>query len=503
MGALRPALLLALPLLAAAAKDDYLQPYKFVKPLKDLEELYSKHSTAPVAEARSDTGITIEEVVPDTLERKILMTDALLAPEEEGLPQAQPLRDLKGRTRKRVLASNTKTRLGNHKTEDDEEEEEAKEEEVDEIEEEEVEAKVLPDVVAERSGEAVVKEGPKAEPLKGKPGSYYGEDEYYYYYYDDEYYEDAPQDVSSRRKEESKYPNFPPTNSKPRTTRRPARPPTTRRTTTRRTTTRRTTRPTSRYSKHTNRSPEYNIASTIERLKAIKRQQELKRNGVPSLPNPWERLNKYSSHKAKKDQRKASEEKRHRPRQKTPKPSPDYYDDYYYDSAPWPQKRQGYAESRQTSNPLALLVAPLAGIALLTAAAAVAINPVLISVSVTGKRRKRRDLDTVIQANQSEGISPELEEKIHEMQVLEKFMSTVPENMNYQQQVLSMYLSCSGYEEITNACLDRVVCEYANEESEVEQEERDVISIVLYNIMANDYVSEDFKDRLRVAARSE
>ena len=25
---------------------------------------------------------------------------------------------------------------------------------------------------------------------------------------------------------------------------------------------------------------------------------------------------------------------------------------------------------------------------------------------------------------------------------------------------------------------------------------------VLYNIMANDYVSEDFKDRLRVAARS-
>ena len=64
----------------------------------------------------------------------------------------------------------------------------------------------------------------------------------------------------------------------------------------------------------------------------------------------------------------------------------------------------------------------------------VAINPVLISVSVTGKRRKRRDLDTVIQVlindnddeedldtviqeNQSDGISPELEEKIHEMQV--------------------------------------------------------------------------------------
>ena len=106
------------------------------------------------------------------------------------------------------------------------------------------------------------------------------------------------------------------------------------------------------------------------------------------------------------------------------------------------------------ANPLALLIAPLAGIALLTAAAAVAINPVLVTVSVTGKRRKRRDLDTVIGGG--EGISPELEEKIHEMQVkcgqvvpvvtgsdgvlslfqvLEKFMSSVPENTNYQQQV--------------------------------------------------------------------
>jgi hypothetical protein len=61
-------------------------------------------------------------------------------------------------------------------------------------------------------------------------------------------------------------------------------------------------------------------------------------------------------------------------------------------------------------------VAPLAGIALLTAAAAVAINPVLVTFSVTGKRRRRRDLDTVI-GGQGEGISPELEEKIHEMQV--------------------------------------------------------------------------------------
>ena len=331
MSAIRPKLaicrlgllLLALaPSLLQAAKttDDYLQPYKFVKPLKDLEELYSKH--APPAESRSETVKEARtEEVPSKLEKKILMTDELEVPDlvtgDEALPRAQPLRDLKGRTRKRTSASDSKARLDNHKT--DETEDEVVEAE-DDLEAEEME--VLPDVVAERSGQAAKEAGgPKAEPLKGKP--YYSDDDYYYYYYDDEYYEDDEpyeQEVATRRKEETRYPNFPPsksrqpTKTKPRTTSRPTRPPT-------RPTTRRTTRkPTSRYSKpksnpysshkynqkksqSSSRSPEYNIASTIERLKAIKRQQELKRNGVPSLPNPWERLNKYSSHKTKKDHR--------------------------------------------------------------------------------------------------------------------------------------------------------------------------------------------------------
>jgi hypothetical protein len=40
-----------------------------------------------------------------------------------------------------------------------------------------------------------------------------------------------------------------------------------------------------------------------------------------------------------------------------------------------------------------------------------------------------------------------------------------------------MYLSCSGYTELANKCLDRVVCEYADTESKISQEERDVISM--------------------------
>jgi hypothetical protein len=46
---------------------------------------------------------------------------------------------------------------------------------------------------------------------------------------------------------------------------------------------------------------------------------------------------------------------------------------------------------------LALLVAPLAGIALLSAAAAVALNPVLVNINLTGnngrKKRKKRFAD--------------------------------------------------------------------------------------------------------------
>ena len=57
-----------------------------------------------------------------------------------------------------------------------------------------------------------------------------------------------------------------------------------------------------------------------------------------------------------------------------------------------------------------MLVAPLAAISLLAAAAAVAINPVLVTVSFTG--RKKRSLPE----NEDEW-NPEMKEKMHEMQV--------------------------------------------------------------------------------------
>ena len=62
------------------------------------------------------------------------------------------------------------------------------------------------------------------------------------------------------------------------------------------------------------------------------------------------------------------------------------------------------------------MVAPLAAISLLAAAAAVAINPVLVQVSFTGKRRKRSVTDDENNDNDQEW-NPEVQEKMHELQV--------------------------------------------------------------------------------------
>ena len=60
-------------------------------------------------------------------------------------------------------------------------------------------------------------------------------------------------------------------------------------------------------------------------------------------------------------------------------------------------------------------MAPLAAISLLAAAAAVAINPVLINVSLTGKRKKRSS-----RVDEGEW-NPEMQEKVHELKVSKCF----------------------------------------------------------------------------------
>lgn len=56
-------------------------------------------------------------------------------------------------------------------------------------------------------------------------------------------------------------------------------------------------------------------------------------------------------------------------------------------------------------------------------------------------------------------------------------MASIPKETDYQKQIMSMYLSCSGYTQEDNLCLDRVFCEYGDADSAISEEERDVLSM--------------------------
>ena len=160
--------------------NDYLQPYKFVKPLKDLEDLYMKTAEDKTELSDDDSEVEADdgdELVPDQiqsrsgealLEAEPLMTDNLSPPapaKAEALPKPQPLTS---RKRQRVAASSRhelRDRMSNHKIDDEEEEEEEE--------------------VAEKKEEKDTK-SPVAEALRS-PGPPIDNEEYYYY--DDDYYE--------------------------------------------------------------------------------------------------------------------------------------------------------------------------------------------------------------------------------------------------------------------------------------------------------------------------
>ena len=118
-------------------------------------------------------------------------------------------------------------------------------------------------------------------------------------------------------------------------------------------------------------------------------------------------------------------------------------------------------------------MAPLAALALLGAAAAVATNPVLLSMAVLSSGRKRRALND----DDAALISPELEEQLEEMEVLEKYMAHLPGQEQQQEKLMATYLTCSGFTESDNSCLDRVVCEYSIKPSKMADLEKDVISM--------------------------
>jgi len=181
----------------------------------------------------------------------------------------------------------------------------------------------------------------------------------------------------------------------------------------------------------------------------------------------------------------------------------DYYDgDYEYD------RDDGYGGGGVSSaiNPLAAVIAPLAALALLGAATAVALNPVLVSLAViTGKKKRKRR--SVITADQDD-LDPKSKRQLEEMQKLETFLAKVPNGQDQTEELLANYVDCSGLA-ANSQCLEHLVCLYSNplassaaaNHQPVTDAEKDVIAIILYNLLGNKYIGEDVKQKLRVAAR--
>ena len=128
-----------------------------------------------------------------------------------------------------------------------------------------------------------------------------------------------------------------------------------------------------------------------------------------------------------------------------------------------------YLSGSAVINPLAALIAPLAGLALIAAASAVSVNPLLLQlVTISRNRRRRRQLEQ----------SP-ARRAVRQIQVLENFLSSTDSQLQSDLLMLN-YLQCGDFLAQTNHCLELLVCSYSNNSSgrpAFSKQQKDVVSM--------------------------
>ena len=121
---------------------------------------------------------------------------------------------------------------------------------------------------------------------------------------------------------------------------------------------------------------------------------------------------------------------------------------------------------------MAALIAPLAGLALIAAASAVSVNPLLLQlVTISRNRRRRRRRRQLEQSPARRAV--------RQIQVLENFLSS-SDNQLQSDLLMLNYLQCGDFLDQTNHCLELMVCSYSNNSSGqpvFSKQQRDVVSM--------------------------
>ena len=288
----------------ATNKMDYLQPYKFVKPLDDLG-LYGLNAGDSLGQASLENE---ELAVAERRLGKPASTDDYDDDTEETTAEPEPEPESEPEPEKR---SRTKSRYSQRKGEAGDLEEEIfdDDDEIDDYNDDENGPIDRIDRMSNHKTEVYVDDTPaesrKLVRLPAHPG-----DEYYYYYDDDYYYDDylpiLPPPVQKKPPTTQRVQNKPRQNLRPPAPRPAAvqekpRSPPKKKTEVRpkkkevrpkqKKPSRRKPAPASRLSAAANTRRQYSIQSTINRLKGLKDNQ-IKRQGKPSpsLPDPWKEL---------------------------------------------------------------------------------------------------------------------------------------------------------------------------------------------------------------------
>lgn len=119
-------------------------------------------------------------------------------------------------------------------------------------------------------------------------------------------------------------------------------------------------------------------------------------------------------------------------------------------------------------NPLAAMVAPLAALALIAAASAVSVNPMLMSIATISRSRR----------HSGSGAGARQERGLRQMRTLETFLSSLPASTggSVHERLTLTYLECGDLVSPANHCLERVACLYT-EKKGFSKQERDVVSM--------------------------